>query len=270
MAVDPLEAGWAALRAFFSEGRPALEQATEALRAAEGHVRGSCDSSSLFLWLHGLATALRYSRLPEPMEAGLERARELVNLVAHSQGEAATVPFRTHVEAIYADLSDVVPAEAGDYIERGLSYSDRTVRLARASGRDDWRAAAAASRGDLMLRAGLRGEPARMRSAVALHEDARRRWPSRDPAGRAFAGLGYAEALLATGKAGRAEVVAAESLAVLPEGDRYHEARARLIRARALLVLDRTEALDEHEAAVAIYRSLGCRWELRQAEEALT
>ncbi len=267
--MDPLETGWAALRAFFSEGRPALERAIEALRQAEDRVRGDNDSSALFLWLHGMATAFRYSRMPEQMEAGLDRARELVNLVALSQGGAAAVPFRTNVEAIYTDLSDVVPAEADEHISHGISYSDRSVRLARASGHDDWRAAAAASRGDLLLRSGLRGSPSKVRSAVSLHEDARRRWPTRDPGGRALAGLGFAEALLGAGKPGRAEAVAAESLAALPGGDRYHEARARLIRARALFLLDSAEALDEHEAAVAAYRSLGCRWELRRAEEAL-
>lgn len=272
VAADPLAAGWAALRAFLSEGVEALGRATEAFQAAEGAVRASGDPTRLSLWLLGVSTALRYSRRPEPMERGLERARELVNLVARTQDEAATIPYRTHVEGIYRDLADVIPAQAQVFLDDGLKYSDRTVRLARKSARDEWLAPAQTTRGDLLLR---RARDRRsLHRALAAHEDARRRWPPRDVDGRAQAGLGYAEALLAlpprAPEAAKAEMVTREALRVFTDrGDRYHEAGARLLLARALYALDRSEALDEQASAMTLYRTLGCRWELGRAEGAL-
>lgn len=268
MAADPLASGWEALRAFFADGADALNRALEAFRAAEREVRASGDPTRVSLWLLGIATALRHTRRPEPMEAGLKRARELVNLVARTQTEDATIPYRTHVEAAYCDLADVVPAQAQAFLADGVEYSDRTIRLARKSARDEWLAAAHASRGDLLLR---RARDRRsLRRALAAHEQARGRWPSRDADGRAQAGLGYGEALLALGEAAKAEMVAREALGVFTGlGDRYHEAGARLVLARALYALDQSEALDEHAAATVLYRALGCRWELRRAEGAL-
>ncbi|MDR7523300.1 MAG: hypothetical protein QN168_12655 [Armatimonadota bacterium] len=269
VAVEPLEAGWSLLRAFFSEGHPALERALEALRAAEGRVRASGDPARLTLWLLGISTALRYTRRPEPMETALERARELVNVVARAQGDAATIPYRTLVEATYRDLADVVPARADAALAAGLAFSDRTMRLARRIRRDEYLAAASASRGDLIVRHDP-GDRRAVRRAVALHEEARRRWPPRDPCGRAVAGVGYAGALLAAREAARAELVARDALAVFrQQGDRYHEAAAHLVLARALLRQDRPEALDEQAAAADLFRALGCRWELRRAEGAL-
>ncbi|MDR7535846.1 MAG: hypothetical protein QN183_05725 [Armatimonadota bacterium] len=260
--------GWAALRAFFAEGAAALTRALEAFRAAEAAVRAAGDPARLDAWLLGQATALRYTRQPEAMEAALARARELVNLVTRAQSEGAAVPYRTHVEAICSELADVVPAEASRYLEQGLAYSERTLRLARASRRAAWLAAAQASRGELLRRrAADRRERAR---ATAVHADARRRWPPEDRAGRAQAAVGYAEALVAAGRAARAEAVAREAIAVLAAGgDRYHEAAARLALARALAALDQPEAFDEQAAAVDLYRRLGCRWEQRRAEAAL-
>ncbi len=270
VAVDPVSTGWSALRVFFSEGAEALQRATVAFEAAESEVRASGDSSRHILWLLGLSTALRHSRRPEPMEEGLARARELVNLTARILGEEATVPYRTHVEDFYRDLADVVPAQADGFLEAGLDYSDRTMRLARRGRRDEWIAAAAASRGDLVLRAGRPADRRAIRRAIALHKEARRRWPAGHRDGRAQVGLGYAETLLCDGRAGEAEGIAREALAVfIAGGDRYHEAAARLILARVLFALDRSEALDEHAAAVALFRTLGCRWELARAQEAL-
>ncbi len=264
---DPLAPGWTALRAFFREGTAALERALEAFRAVEVALRASGDPGRLSLWLLGMATALRYTRRPEPMEAGLARARELVNLIARDS-EEATIPYRTHVEAAYRDLADVIPAQAIQRLDEGIAYSDRTLRLARRSAREEWLAATQASRGDLLFRRA--GDRRGVRRALAAFEDARRRWPSRDAEGRARSGLGYAGALLALGDAAKAESVARESLGVyLRLRDRYHEAAARLLLARALFVLDRSEALDEHAAALALYRTLGCAWEARKAEEAL-
>lgn len=268
-AADPLQVGWTALRDFFRQGRGALTRAIELLRSAEAGVRRSGAPTRMTLWLLALATALRYTRNPESMDEALERARELVNLVARAQDEAATIPYRTVVEGIYCDHADVVPAQAVASVAAGLQYSDRTVRLARRVGRDDWLAAALASRGDLMLRhAGTdrRG----IRRALTLHEEARRRWPARDHAGRAQAGLGYAAALLAAGEASKAELVARESLAAFAGcGDRYHEAGAHLMLARVLLALQRDDALDEQAAAASLFKILGCRWELGQAERVL-
>lgn len=269
MAADPLSAGWTALRAFFSEGAAARDRALEAFAAAERAVRSSGDANRLSLWLLGMATALRYTRRPEPMEAGLARARELVNLVARTQPEDATIPYRTHVEAAHRDLADVIPAQAEQMLDQGIAYSDRTLRLAKRAARDEWLAAAQASRGDLLLRRARDRRAARR--ALAAHEGARRRWPSRDIEGRTQAGLGYAEALLAMKEAGRAEAVALESTGVFRRlGDRYHEAAARLILARALFALDQSDALDEQAAAVALYAGLGCVWEARKAEGALS
>lgn len=266
---SPLQAGLAAMQAFFHEGEPALRRALEAFRAAEADVRGSAEPATLTLWLLGMATALRYTRRPEPMEAGLQRARELVNVAARGQGEAAAIPYRTLVESLHRDLADVVPARAGESLAAGVEYSERTVRMARRARRDDWLAAALASRADLLARAA--GDDRRaLRRAVTLYEEARRRWPTRDAEGRARVGIGYAAVLLAVGQAGKAELAARESLAALAvRGDRYHEAAARLVRARALYALDLDEALDEQAAAADAYRMLGCRWELKQAEGTL-
>jgi hypothetical protein len=269
-AADRLEAGWSALRAFFIEGAVALQRAIEALQAAEPEIRESGDVSRLTFWLLAMATALQHTRRPEPMESALRRARELVNVVARTQGDVATIPYRTNVEVIYRDLADVVPPQAGEYLAEGLAYSDRTVGLARRAARDDWLAAALASRGDLVLRRAGRDRRA-IRRAVTLHEDARRRWPRRDAEGRARASLEYAEALLAIGEAGKAELLAREALAAFQErGDRYHQAGAHVVLARALFALDRNDALDEQAAAVSLYQTLGCRWERTRAEGALT
>ncbi len=269
-AVDPLNAGWTALRAFFSEGNDALERALGAFETVEADVRRSGDPSRLVLWLLGQATALRYTRKPEPMETGLARARELVNLVARTQEEAATIPYRTHVEGIAGDLALVIPAQAVEFLTDGLAYSDRTMRLARKAAREEWLAVAAASRGDLLLRSAAPSDRRALRRAAALHEDARRRWPARDPYGRAQAGLGYTAALLALHEATKAEIVVREALAIfVANNDRYHEAAGRVLLARALYELDQTEALDEQSAAVALYRKLGCRWEASRAEGAL-
>ncbi len=269
-AADPLHAGWVALRAFFSDGTDALEQALGAFEAAEGTVRRSGDPSHLTLWLLGQATALRYTRKPEPMEAGLERARELVNLIARTQGEAATISYRTLVEAITGDLADVIPAQAAEYLADGLAYSDRSWRLAKKAGRDEWLAVAAASRGDLLRRSAA-ADRRTVRRALTLHEDARRRWPARDPYGRAQAGLGYAEALLVLHEDAKADLIVREALAIfLANTDRYHEAAGRVLLARALYALDESDALDEQAAAVALYRRLGCRWEASRAGAALS
>ncbi|MCL6554499.1 MAG: hypothetical protein K6W08_15470 [Firmicutes bacterium] len=266
---DTLRTGWAALRAFFSEGMPALERAREALAAAEPAVRASGDPAQLVLWLLATATALQYTRRPEPMEAGLARARELVNLVARTQGETASVAYRPRVEAIARDLADVVPAEAARVVAEGLAYSERTVRLARQAARDDYLAPALASQGDLLVRLPDADRRARRR-AVTLHAEARRRWPPRDAEGRAQAGLGAAAALLAAGEPAKAEPLLRDALAVFERfGDRYHRAAAHLLLARALLALDRAEALDAQAEAVALFRALDCRWELERAEEAL-
>lgn len=270
VAADPVSTGWAALRAFFSEGAAALQRATVAFEAAESEVRAAGDPSLQILWLLGLSAALRHSRRPEPMEEGLARARELVNLAARTLGEEATVPYRTHVETSYRDLADVLPAAADGYLETGLDYSDRTMRLARRGARDEWIAPAAASRGDLVLRAGRPDDRRAIRRAIALYKEARRRWSAGKRDGRAQAGLGHAEALLYDGRAGEAEGIVRDALAVFTAGDdRYHEATARLILARALFALDRSEALDEHATAVALFKMLGCRWELAQAQAAL-
>ncbi|OFX26775.1 MAG: hypothetical protein A2Z07_00370 [Armatimonadetes bacterium RBG_16_67_12] len=269
VTADPLDVGWAALRAFFREGSAALQQALEALQRAEVQVRASGDPTRQTLWLLGMATALRYTRRPEPMDAALDRARELVNLTARTQGDAAAVPYRTHVEAIARDLADVVPAQARAYLDDAIAYSDRTVKLARKVARDEWLAPALASRGDLLVRRSG-GDRRAIRRGLVLLEDARRRWPSRDAEGRAQAGVRYTEALLAIREPARAELVAREAMAAFDaRGDRYHAAAAHLVLARALLALDRNEALDEQAAAVALYRMLGCRWELKQAEGAL-
>jgi hypothetical protein len=257
---DPLVEGWAALRAFFAEGVDALARALAAFRRAEAAVRAAHDPARLEAWLLGLATALRYTRQPEAMEAGLTRARELVNVTARTQSEDAAVPHRTLVEALCADLADVVPQDAARYLDQGLAYSERTLRLARAARRDVWIAVAEASRAEL-LRRRAKDRRERLR-AVTLHKDARRRWPAEDRAGRAQAAVGYAEALVGAGDAARAEVLAGL-------GDRYHEAAARLALARALYALDRPDAFDEQAAAVELYRRLGCRWEQRRAEAAL-
>jgi tetratricopeptide (TPR) repeat protein len=266
---DSLEVGWAALREFFREGSDALARALAALQQVEAQIRASKDPMRQTLWLLGMATALRYTRKPEPMATALERARELVNLTARTQGEAASVPFRTHVEAIGRDLADVIPSQAQAYLDEALAYAERTVRLARAAARDEWLAPALASRGDLLVRrsVGHRGE---VRRGRRLLEEARRRWPLHDAEGLAQTGVRYAEALLISGDPSGAERIAREALAVFEvRGDRYHAAGAHLVLARALLALDRDEALDEHAAAVALYHRLGCRWELTRAERAL-
>lgn len=270
MAADPVSTGWVALRAFFSEGAAALHRATSAFKTAENEIRAAGDQSLQTLWLLGLCTALRHSRWPEQMEEALARARELVNLVARTLGEEATVPYRIHVESCYRDLADVIPEEASGYLEAGLDYSDRTMRLARGGAREEWIAAAAASRGDLVMRTGRPDDRRLIRRAIALHKEARRRWSAGKRDGRAQAGLGHAEALLYDGRAGEAEVILRDALAVFTAGDdRYHEAAARLILARALFALDRSEALDEHATAVSLFKMLGCRWELAQAQAAL-
>jgi tetratricopeptide (TPR) repeat protein len=269
VSTDPLGTGWSALRGFFRDGAPALQRALDALQAAEPEVRRGGDDARLTLWLLGVAAALQYTRHPESMDRALQRARELVNVVARAQGEPATVPYRTLVEGIYRDLADVIPAQAPAYVDNALAYSERTLRLARSSQRDDWLAAALASRGDLLLRQAGADRRA-IRRAVTAHEDARRRWPARDAEGRAQAALGYAAALLAAGEMGKAEQVAREALAVFAaQADRFHEAAAHLLLARALFAQDQDEALDEQAAAVSLYKELGCRWEQRQAEGAL-
>ncbi len=265
---DLLGVGWTALRAFFSEGMPALQRAVEAFERAESLVRSSGDPDRLTLWLLGTTTALRYSRRPEPMETGLARARELVNLVSRTQSETATISYRTLVEGLCRDLAWVVPAQAGVYLDEGLEYSDRTVRLAKAAARDEWLAQARASRGDLLLQRAT--DRKAMRRAASAHEDARRRWPARDAYGKAQAALGYGAALLALGEHSKVDVLAREVLQVFQaQGDRYHLAGAHLLLARALYAQDQSDALDEHAAALAVYRALGCRWELARAEAAL-
>ena len=274
-AADPVVAGWAALRAFFTDGVPALERATEAFQAAEPLVRTRADPARTSVWLLGLATALRYSRRPEPMEAGLERARELVNLVARAQDEASTIPYRTLVEGTLRDLADVVPSGARAFLDEGLDYSARTVRLARSARRDEWLAPTLASRGDLLVRLASLDDGHTIRRAIAAHEEARQRWPARDRYGRAQASLGHGEALISPSRR-RREPARTETIAreVLPEfqkhRDRYQEATARLLLARALFALDQAEALDEHAAAVALFRALDCRWEAVRAERVLT
>jgi hypothetical protein len=269
-AADPLSAGWAALRAFFSDGMAALEQAMGAFRAAEISARRSADPSRLVLWLLGQATALRYTRTPEPMEAGLERSRELVNLIARTQDEASTIPYRTLVEGIARDLADVIPAQASSCLADGLAYSERTTRLARKVARDEWLAVAAASRADLLLRAAFPSDRRAIRRAVTLHEDARRRWPARDPYGRAQASLGYVEALVALHEAAKAELIVREALAIFAaNNDRYHEAAGRMLLSRVLYEQDQSDALDEQGTAVTLFRTLGCRWEALRAEGAL-
>jgi len=274
-APDPVAVGWAALRVFFTDGVPALERAVEAFRAAEPLVRSGADAARMSLWLLGLATALRYSRRPEPMEAGLERARELVNLVARTQDEASTIPYRTHVENTLRDLADVVPSGARAFLEEGLDYSTRTVRLARSARRDEWLAPALTSRGDLLMRLAALDDGLTIRRAIAVHEESRRRWPARDRYGRAQASLGYGEALLSPSRRrrepARTETIAREALPEFQQHrDRYHEATARLLLARAFFALDQAEALDEHGAAVALFRALGCRWEAARAERLVT
>ena len=274
VTADPLDVGWAALRAFFREGSAALQQALEALQRAEVQVRASGDPTRQTLWLLGMATALRYTRRPEPMDAALDRARELVNLTARTQGDAAAVPYRTHVEAIARDLADVVPAQARAYLDDAIAYSDRTVKLARKVARDEWLAPALASRGDLLQRLAATHDGPTIRRAVVAHEEARRRWMSRDLYGRAQAALGYGDALLSPSRRrrepGKAETVAREALPIfLNHRDRYHEASARLLLARALFALDQSEALDEHAAAIALFHALGCRWEAARAQRAL-
>jgi hypothetical protein len=269
-AADPLNAGWTALRAFFSDGMVALEAAVAAFGAAEVAIRRSADPSRLVLWLLGQATALRYTRSPEPMEAGLERSRELVNVVARTQDEAATIPYRTLVESILRDLADVIPLQASSYLADGLAYSERTARLARKVGRDEWLAVALASRADLLLRATPAGDRRAIRRVVTLHEEARRRWLARDPYGRAQAGLGYTGALLVLHEAPKAELTVREALAVFAvNNDRYHEAAGRVLLARALYEQDQSDALDEQGAAITLFRTLGCRWEASRAEGAL-
>lgn len=268
VGVDRLGAAWTALRAFFAEGMPALERATEGFAATEGEVRAAGDVDRLVLWLLGSATALRYSRRPEPMDIGLARARELVNVVGRAQDEIATVSYRTLVEGTCRDLAWVVPSQAAAYVEEGLDYADRTGRLAKRAGRDDWLAQAQASRGDLLLEAAT--ERRSLRKALTAHEDARRRWPPRDPYGRAQAALGYARVLLALREAARAELVVRETLAVFEaQRDRYHEAAARELAARALFAQDQSDALDEQAAAIALYRALDSRWEMKRSEAAL-
>lgn len=265
VGVDRVGAAWTALRAFFLEGMPALERAVDGFAASENEVRAAADVDRLILWLLGNATALRYSRRPEPMEVGLARARELVNVVGRAQDEVATVSHRTLVEGISRDLAWVVPSQAAGYLAQGLEYADRTGRLAKRTGRDEWLAQAQASRGDLLLEAAT--DRRSLRRALTAHEDARRRWPPRDPYGRAQATLGYARVLLALGEAARAELVVRETLAVFDaQHDRYHQAAARVVLARALYAQDHSDALDEHEAARALYRALDCRWELARAE----
>jgi len=274
-AADPVATGWSALRAFFTDGMPALERATEAFQAAEPLVRRGVDPARTTVWLLGLATALRYSRRPEPMEAGLERARELVNLVARAQDEASTIPYRTLVESALRDLADVVPSGAPAFLEEGLDYSARTVRLARSARRDEWLAPTLASRGDLLVRLASLDDGHTIRRAMAAHEEARQRWPARDLYGRAQASLGYGEALVSPSRRrrepARTETIAREALPEFQKRrDRYHEATARLLLARALFALDQAEALDEHAAAVALFLALGCRWEAVHAERVLT
>ncbi len=265
---DLLAAGWAALRAFFAEGMPALQRALQAFEKVEGLVRASGDGDRLALWLLGVTTALRYTRRPEPMETGLARARELVNLVGRTQSEAATIPYRALVEGLYRDLAWVVPAEAGAYLDEGLDYSDRTVRLAKTAARDEWLAQAQASRGDLLLERAT--DRRSRRRAASAHEEARRRWPARDAYGKAQAALGYGGTLLALGETAKVDVVAREALHVFhAQGDRYHLAAAHLLLARAQYAQDQSEALDEHAAALSLYRALGCRWETARAEGAL-
>ena len=268
VTVDRLGVAWTALRGFFSEGMPALERATEAFASVEGAVRSAGDGDRLILWLLGTATALRYSRRPEPMELGLARARELVNVVGRTQDETMTVSHRTLVEGMYRDLAWVVPSDAGGYLEQGLEYSDRTMRVAKRAARDEWLAQAQASRGDLLLEHAT--DRRSRRKALTAHEDARRRWPLRDAYGRAQAAIGYGAALLSLGEAARAETVARETLPVFDaQHDRYHQAAARVLLARSLYAQDHSDALDEHAAALALYRALGCRWELVRAETAL-
>ena len=268
VGVDRLGAAWTALRAFFAEGMPALQQATDGFAATEGEVRAAADVDRLILWLLGSATALRYSRRPEPMDIGLARARELVNVVGRAQDEVSTVSYRTLVEGTCRDLAWVVPSQAAAYVQQGLDYADRTGRLAKRAGRDEWLAQAQASRGDLLLEAAT--DRRSMRKARTAHEDARRRWPLRDPYGRALAALGYARVLLALGDAARAEFVVRETPAVFDaHHDRYHQAAARELAARALFAQDESEALDEQAAAIALYRALDCRWELKRADAAL-
>lgn len=268
VSVDRLGAAWTALRTFFSEGMTALERATEEFASMEPEVRSAGDDARLILWLLGMATALRYSRRPEPMEAGLARARELVNVVGRTQDEATTIPYRTLVEALYRDLACVVPAQADHYLASGLQYSDRSLRLVRRAAGNAWVAQARASRGDLLLERAT--DHRSRRAALAAHEEARRRWPARDRYGRAQAGIGYARALLSLNEAARAASAIGEVLPVFDaQGDRYHEAAARVVLARALYAQDQSDALDEQAAALALFRALGCRWELARAEEAL-
>jgi len=268
VSIDRLGAAWSALRAFFSEGMAALQRGTEAFASLEGAVRSASDDDRLILWLLGMATALRYSRRPEPMEVGLARARELVNVVGRAQDEATTVPYRALVEGLYRDLAWVVPSQAGDYLTQGLEYSDRSLRLARRAARDEWLAQAQASRGDLLLEQAT--DRRSRRKALTAHEDARRRWPLRDPYGRAQAMIGYAGVLLSLGEAAKAASGVRATLPVFEaQGDRYHQAAARALLARALYAQDENDALDEHAAALALYRALGCRWELARMETAL-
>jgi hypothetical protein len=268
---DPFNLAWSRLRAFFSEGTTALEAAVASFETAGAPLRAAGDPSDLSLWLLGFATALRYTRRPEAMDLALDRARELVNVTVRQQGEAASIPYRTLVEITYRDLADVVSSDREAYLNAGLTYSDRTVRLARSARRDEWSAAAWASRGDLVVRRGLPSAVRAARRAVTLHEDARRLWPARDASGRAQAALGYAEALLAAREAGKAESVVRSALPIFAaDADRYHQAGAHLLLARALFALDQSEALDEQAAAVALYKMLGCRWELSRAERAFS
>lgn len=263
---EALRTAWAELRAFFSEGATALERALEAFRRAEADARRSADASALTLWLLGVSTALQYTRRPEAMESALERARELANVVARSQTETASVPYRVRVEECYRDLADVVPAGADRALNDGIEYAERTRRLAREAARDDWLALSQASRADLLVRrAG--GDRRAAKRALALYDDARARWPARDAAGRAQLALRQAEGLLIAGDPARAEMVVREALPHFErERDRYHAATGRWLLARALWALEHNDALDEQAEAVAAFRALGTRWELGRAE----
>ncbi len=275
-ARDRAVEGWRHLRAFFHDGCGHLRPAIEALRQAEQIQRRTGASDDLEATLIGLSLALRLVREPEAGRRAVVLAQELANAARRRHGDAAGLPFRSHLEAAYRDLADVEAGEAAARTaELGVEACDRTLRLARRLRVPQVVPASQAVKAGLLLRL-ARARPgadsARLRrEAEKLYASAIEAWPARDLEGRAVVQLEAAEGLAAypdgTGRAERLLREAEDALAAA--GNRYLAARAARARARLALAAGRSDALDEVERAAAAFRALGCDREAREVEALL-
>jgi hypothetical protein len=267
--------GWRYLRAFFQEGCRRLPEAAAALWEAEQSQRRAGDQEELMVTLLGLSVALRLGRDPAETERAVTLAQEVVNAARRLYGEAVALSYRAYLEAAYKDLADVTKGDARERATKaGIAACDRTVRLAGRLRVPQVVPASRAARAALLLHAAASrpADAARLsRQAGRLYTAALGAWPSRDPEGRAAVQIEMVEKLLPYfGSRLDADRLLLDAVRALEQtGNRYLLAAAARAQARVALAWGRADALDRLEAAMALFRALGCEREAREVEALL-